>query len=193
MVGPWDSEAAEEASPEYFGLHALLYELFSVLPLFEAGSRALYLSLGADEALGVPTVDSITEIISKLPVPALRLIAAMVSLPVPEKRWSVLSRVKDVHAPLAARLAEIFAASGTYVASQSGHGGGGGCGGGSKADGHLTAKTTPPSPSLSVNSQGPRRERPQESMRDFPLRKELARKLSGVLETFHLAFSGSLA
>ena len=82
-----DDDAEDEASPEYFGPFDILYELFSVPPLFEAGARALYLSLGADEALGVPSVATVTDMLSKLPVPVLHQLGAMVSFPVPEKRW----------------------------------------------------------------------------------------------------------
>jgi hypothetical protein len=192
--GDVDDDAEDEASPEYFGPFAILYELFSVPQLFEAGARALYLSLGADEANGAPSVAAVTGMLSKLHVPALRRLAAMVSLPVPEKRWSALSREEDVHTPLAARLADIFAAAIAYAASQTDKGGGGGGGGGGgTAVERLTARATPTSPTLSVNSQGARRDRPQESMRDFAMRKELARKLSRLLEKFHSAFSGSLA
>jgi len=158
-----DDGAEDDAPPEYLGPFAILYELFSEPQLFEAGARALYLSLGADEANGAPSVASVAGMLSKLHVPALRRLAAMVSLPVPDKRWSALSREEDVHMPLAARLADIFAAAIAYAASHAAKGGGGGGGGGGNAVERLTARATPPSPSLSVNSQGPRRERPQES------------------------------
>jgi hypothetical protein len=70
--GDVDDDAEDEASPEYFGPFAILYELFSVPQLFEAGARALYLSLGADEANGAPSVAAVTGMLSKLHGPALR-------------------------------------------------------------------------------------------------------------------------
>jgi hypothetical protein len=122
-------DPADDEPPVYSGPLAVLFALFELRELFEPGVRALYLTLGAEEARGVPSVSDIVRLLAPLGVASLRRLAAMVALPVPDTRLTASVRADSVSAPLSGKLSAIFAAYVEFAESRPDHEDGGWGGG----------------------------------------------------------------
>jgi hypothetical protein len=139
-------------------------------------------------------MDLLADLLARLPVPHLRRLSAMLDLTVPATRWSVQLKTDRVLRPLAGKLHATLIAYFVFLEhgsrDEEGGGGGGGFGG---LGGERKTKPSPRTPTPSMSSLNPRKDRPYESLKDYTAKQGMARQLSRVVEQFYSLYSGSLA
>ena len=94
---------------------SVLYELFQTPRSFSSGVTALCLTCGLESPLPVPTEESLIALLGQLPVPQLRRLSAMLSLRVPEARWTATVKHEQVIHPLAGKLRVTLHAFSVFV------------------------------------------------------------------------------